>query len=517
VSAGRRASRALLVAVALGAPLGGCGGGPSGSAGGGEGQASRALRWLVPTHGSAPSVAQENGHRGTDAWRLPGGHSRGHIDAYVSAQDALPGSVQRIYVRAPRARTVTMRIFRMGWYGGAGGREILTTAPLAVSRQPPCAHDQRTGLTECRWHPTLSLTLPRSLPSGVYLVKIADDRRGERYCLFVLEPERPTPMLAQISTASWEAYNYWGGDSLYPGGHRVGVTGGTQGVEVSYDRPYDSVDGAGQYFRVDAPTVRFLERYGYPISYITGTGLDRSPRLALGARALMDIGHSEYWSQRAERAFERARDRGINLAFLSSDTLAWRVRYAPATPSSSETGEPGHVIVAYKERAALDPVRAPPTGAFPHNGAPLTGSAYVGCITARVPNRLKATYRLYAWSPAPGLSPPWLFAGTGFTPGARVMGILGYELDQRVAASPPGTQVLGSGSAPCMSGVGLGQTTLYRAASGALVFATGTVGWALGLDPQPDVSPDAPRREDPRLIRLTRNLLERVVQGPAGA
>jgi hypothetical protein len=487
------------------------------------------VRWLVPTSGPPPSVAQENGHRGTDAWRLPGGHSRGHVDAYVSAQDALPGSVERIYVRAPRARTVTVRIFRMGWYGGAGGREVLVSAPLPVSRQPSCPRDRRTGLTECRWRATLSLTLPRSLPSGVYLVKVADDRRGERYCLFVLESERTTPLLAQISTASYEAYNYWGGDSLYPGGRPVGATGVTQGVEVSYDRPYDSIDGAGQYFRADAPSVRFLERYGYPVSYVTGTGLDRSPRLALGARALVDLGHSEYWSQRAERAFERARDRGVNLAFLSSDTLAWRVRYDPATPASSEAGAPGHVIVAYKERASLDPVRASPTGAFPHNGAGLTGSAYVGCITARLPNRAKATYRFYSWSPAPGRSPAWLFAGTGFSPGARVAGILGYELDRRVAASPPGTRVLGSGAAPCMggggggagvgAGAGVGETTLYRAGSGALVFATGTLGWALGLDPQPDVSPDAPRREDPRLIRLTRNLLDRFVrdpQGPAG-
>ena len=143
---------------------------------------------------------------------------------------------------------------------------------------------------------------------------------------------RPTPLLVEIPTATYEAYNAWGGDSLYPGGSKpVGRTGTSQGVEVSYDRPYDSQTGAGQFFIREVAMVRFLERYGYPVSYTTIESIDGDPGQVEGARALMDVGHSEYWSARDERAFARARDRGTSLIFISSDTMAWRVRFAPAS------------------------------------------------------------------------------------------------------------------------------------------------------------------------------------------
>ncbi len=117
---------------------------------------------------------------------------------------------------------------------------------------------------------------------------------------------RPQPLLAQLPTSTYEAYNAWGGDSLYPGGaDRVGLTGTTQGVEVSYDRPYDSVTGAGQFFARDVALVRFLERYGYPVSYTTSEGVDADPGQLAGHKALIDFGHSEYWSARQTDGFAR--------------------------------------------------------------------------------------------------------------------------------------------------------------------------------------------------------------------
>ena len=92
----------------------------------------------------------------------------------------------------------------------------------------------------------------------------------------------------------------------------MGVTGTTQGVEVSYDRPYESQTGAGQFFIREVAMVRFLERYGYPVGYTTIESIDARTRARLRepARALIDVGHSEYWS-RARRAGLRAgaRDR----------------------------------------------------------------------------------------------------------------------------------------------------------------------------------------------------------------
>jgi hypothetical protein len=504
--------------MAVAALAGGCGGGSSSTSSGSVAARSHhplPYRWLVPVTGSQPTIAAENQAAGTTAWRLPGpsadvgGVAHGSVSGYVSAQAVMPGQTERIYVSAPGASRVRIHIFRMGWYHGSGGREVLTSRPLRVVAQPACAHAAATGLTSCHWHPTLSFRIPPALPSGIYIVTMAV-RGGWSDSLFVVRASRPQPLLAQLPTSTYEAYNAWGGDSLYPGGtDTVGVTGTNQGVAVSYARPYDSITGAGQFFARDVAMVRFLERYGYPVSYTTSDSVDGDPSQLLGHRAVIDFGHSEYWSDRQEQGFAQALRSGVNLLFFGSDTLGWRVRYV------------GHTIVSYKEHASLDPDPARPTGAFADRGAALAGSAYLGCITPRVSRPGPPTYRYYAWSPAPGLKPAWLIAGTGITAATQIPGIVGYELDRTTSATPPGTAVLGSGTAPCMSadpgepipgpGDNIAQTTLYTAPSGAIVFDTGTLGWELGLEPVPSASPDAPAAPDPRVVALTRNLLAHVL------
>jgi hypothetical protein len=301
----------------------------------------------------------------------------------------------------------------------------------------------------------------------------------------------------------------------------VAITGTTQGIEVSYERPYDSQTGAGQFFARDVAMVRFLERYGFPVSYTTSESMDEDPAQAQGHRALIDFGHSEYWSQKQADAFARARDGGTSLLFFSSDTLAWRVRYAPASSAASNPGAPNRSLVSYKEHASLDRNHPAPTGEFPHRGAPLTGSAYLGCITPRVASAGPPTYRYYAWSPTRS-SPSWLFAGTGITSSTMIPGIVGYELDEATPSSPRATTIVGGGTTACMKappgepvpgpGQNRAQTTLYTAASGAIVFSTGTLGWELGLEPVPGASPDAPRAPDPRVVRITRNVLARTLR-----
>jgi hypothetical protein len=471
-------------------------------------------------------VAAENRAIGTTAWRLPGppdeigGAAHGPVTGYVGSQGIAPGERQAVYVNAHGAHTVTLQVFRMGWYGGRGGRLVLQSAPLRPVRQPPCSHRDATGLTECRWHPTLTFPIPPALPSGVYIVKLNESTGAQSDCLFVVRPARAPRLLVEIPTATYEAYNAWGGDSIYPGASkRVGATGTTQGVEVSYDRPYDSQTGAGQFFIREVAIVRFLERYGYPAGYTTIESLDREPAQVRGVRALMDVGHSEYWSVRDALAFAQARGDGTSLIFLSSDTMVWRVRFAAATAASSQQGTPDHRIVSYKEYAARDPNQAEASGLFPSGGAPLVGSAYDGCITPRLHQQGPPVYHYYAWTPAPGLHPSWLFSGTGITASTRIGGIVGYELDQRTPASAPGTMLVGSGAAGSCTGGSepspargsVAESTIYGAHSRGLVFASGTLGWLYGLSPVPQASADAPRAPDRRVVAMTRKLLSRAL------
>jgi hypothetical protein len=532
-SRGRRGRAPISIGLLAGALCallaGGCGGGSSTTRSIAEASTpdapNPAYRWLVPTDGAAPTIAAENQEPGTTSWRLPGpaallgGEARGAVDGYVARQAVAAGEMQRIYVNAAGAQSVTLRVYRMGFYGGSGGRLVLETGAVPASRQPPCRHRFTTGLTECRWHPTLSFPIPAALPSGVYIVKLEASNGAQSDCIFVVRARPPAPLLIELPTATWEAYNSWGGDSLYAGTRRVAVTGTKQGVEVSYDRPYASQTGAGQFFVREVAMVRFLERYGYPLSYTTVDSIDAEPGQLTGARAVMDVGHSEYWSERAARTLAAARDRGTNLIFISSDTMAWRVRFERATVASSQHGELAHRMTSYKEHASLDPLDRAPSGLFPHGGADLVGSAYNGCITPRLGGPGPPVYHYFAWTPAAGLKPDWLFAGAGVTATTSIPGILGYELDQRTRATPRGAVVVGSGSGNCRP-IGtsptrgtIGESTLYTARSGAFVFATGTLGWEYGLEAVPQASPDVPIAPDPRVVAMTRNLLTRALGG----
>src|SRR6202022_5093054 len=108
------------------------------------------------------------------------------------------GDVERVYVNAPGAQSVTLRVYRMGWYGGDGGRLVLETGAVPISRQPPGRHRHATGLTECRWHPTLSFPIPAALPSGVYIVKLEASNGAQRDCIFVVRAQPPAPLVIEL-------------------------------------------------------------------------------------------------------------------------------------------------------------------------------------------------------------------------------------------------------------------------------------------------------------------------------
>ena len=85
----------------------------------------------------------------------------------------------------------------------------------------------------------------------------------------------------------------------------------------------------------------------------------------------------------------------------------------------------------------------------------------------------------------------WVYAGTGLTDGSRINGIVGYEYDRFYTTyvdSITGQTV----TVPAIPGLVLlsnspvgsshSNSSIYTAASGARVFASGTIEWSSGLD-----------------------------------
>src|SRR5919199_2367469 len=196
----------------------------------------------------------------------------------------------------------------------------------------------------------LGLVVPPDWVSGYYEARLrltAGTQAGRFYPVWfvVREPAlRASAIVVQVPVNTWQAYNNWGGRSLYDFN-----SGGARASRVSFDRPYAvRVPGAqASPLPWEIQLVRFLEREGYDVSYQTDADTDRDPASLLRHRLVMTAGHSEYWTKAMRDGFESARDHGTNLVFTGANNAYWQVRY--------EDGR--RTIVGYKSLA--DPIAGP--------------------------------------------------------------------------------------------------------------------------------------------------------------
>jgi hypothetical protein len=91
-------------------------------------------------------------------------------------------------------------------------------------------------LIRADWPVTDTLTIPGTAVSGYYyaLLRVTsggDDAGARGYVAFAVReaPSRRSQILVQVPVNTWQAYNAWGGKSLYPHGARVTHTYDTAG------------------------------------------------------------------------------------------------------------------------------------------------------------------------------------------------------------------------------------------------------------------------------------------------
>lgn len=428
-------------------------------------------------------------------------------------------------------------IYRLGYYDGLGARRvdrIQHQIPTAQS-QPLPERDDLTGLVDAgNWSVSVSWPVPDTAVSGFYIAKLVrqDETEGYNHIPFIVRDDAwDSDILFQAADTTWQAYNVWGGASLY-GGDGPGTDPATFGraYKVSYNRPFVTRWGehhAGPQdfvFGVEFPAIRWLEKNGYDVSYIAGVDAARNGALLLDHKVFLSVGHDEYWAGTQRTNVEAARDAGVHLMFLSGNEVYWRTRWEPSIAGPATDYR---TLVCYKETRAhqdIDP-SGEWTGTYrdPRFAGP-------GAIGAGQPeNRLTGTiftvdsYRLDAIEIPYAYSQMRIWRHTSIadleTDEVAILpaGYLGYEWDSDLdnGFRPPGLINMsktivdvpnylldyGSVTGPATAEHNL---TLYRAPSEALVFGAGTVYWAWGLDEFHDLEivPD-----DNRVKQATVNLL----------
>ncbi len=402
------------------------------------------------------------------------------IKGYASATSVLQGDSLNLYVTVNPAQTFTIDFYRVGWYGGVGGRLMGSSGPLNGAPQPACpVVDAGTALLACNWSVSYTINpVPSTWTSGVYLGVLTNAAGWQNYVTFVVRDDRPAAFLYQQSVTTYEAYNNYPNDGTGKSLYNFNSSGGQRAYKVSFDRPYSEIsDGSGQFLAYgEVDMVRWLERNGYDVTYSTDVDTHARGGALLNHKAFLSVAHDEYWSKEMFDAAAGARDAGVNLAFFGADAVYWQIRFEP-----SADGTANRVIVCYKD-ATLDPVQGPTT-TVNFRSAPVNRpeQTLMGVqFTSQVNFGNNADYVVTN-------AGSWAYAGTGFQEGATVPKIVGYEMDRFMTEYPGPTaisQTLLSHS-PFINASGVADyanSSIYQAPSGAWVFAAGTISWSQALD-----------------------------------
>src|SRR4051812_43203419 len=285
--------------------------------------------------GSNPAVA-ENALPGSSGWRVPSSgnvvadDSGRQVKGYASATSVNKGESISIAVSVSPAQSFTLDVYRLGWYGGAGGRLVRSVGPVGGVTQPGCPMDATSGLVECKWAPTVSLDVPSDWVSGLYVGVLTNASHFQNYVVFTVRDDaRPSDLLFQQAVATYQAYNNFPfAKSLYEhnSSGSATVAGTTRAVKVSFDRPY-SEHGAGALFGWEVNFVGWMERMGYDVTYSTDIDAHTNPARLLSHKGIVSVGHAEYWSKEMFDGFEAARDTGHSLGFFGANNAYWQVRF----------------------------------------------------------------------------------------------------------------------------------------------------------------------------------------------
>ena len=378
-----------------------------------------------------------------------------------------------------------------------------------------------------------------------------------RFCRTLFRIERavvhsygPDPhscaVLCKFMTGFHYPFEHYGPDSTGASGKMMNVTAITGGIaDASHvavralKRSLNTPLITRQYRPVNMPLnseyplIRFLERNGYSVAYFTGVDAAQAHGLALlkAAKVYISVGHDEYVSGAQRRNVEAARDAGTHLMFLSSNEFYWKIRFE----------DDFRTLVCYKETQATTKIDPHPTwtGTWrdarainpegPHPENSLTGQLFT--VNAQrndplvVPARF-AHHRFWRHTRIAAMAADTASKNDDNDDGSEPQlvlkqGLLGHEWDEDLdnGFRPPGLQHLSKTTVHNVqmimdhgsvfdSGTATHHLTLYRHASGALVFGAGTAQWSWGLDDFHDSSAGGtePWRANQYNIRVGRDL-----------
>ena len=490
----------------------------SAAAGAAIGIASNTTASILAASSPSEIIRAENDQPGTTDWQLT--YTRVEpktqyrcpwIEGYVSKASLPAGDSLDFMVSTNPAGRFKIDLYRLGYYGGKGGRHMTTLGPFnGKTQDDPAVGSER--LRECAWTPCATFEIPKDWVSGVYLGKLSlIDDRLQSYVIFIVRDDRKADLLFQCSDNTWQAYNRWPGNyALYDDGESSWAL--KSGTKVSYDRPYGKYcqildnplsQGSGEFLLWEFPLAYWMEKEGYDVTYCSNTDVHADASTLARVKGFLSVGHDEYWSLEQFNHVKAAVDNGLNAAFFSGNTCCF---VSPFDPSS--TGQPNRIIERAGRYGGLSEVEKQKMGPFKIHDAP-NEATLIGARTTTPYNGSGD------WIIADDSS--WIFKNAGVKNGDSIPGLIGWEFHGE-PADIPGLNIVAEGIATNAGDEQAHWTaTTYPGPKGNWVFNAATIWWAQGLSVPPGHMPPIshygrPHGEDERVQQITRNILDRFIE-----
>jgi hypothetical protein len=430
----------------------------------------------VPDEACSPAsytIAGENQRPGSSSLATKPVTSPAQIEGFADRVSAGCGQTVTLRVRVnDGSATYRAEVFRMGYYAGVGSRLVYGLGTFTATAQPAPYTVPQISLGDgtvresvvTNWRPSVQFKVQSDWTPGTYQIRLTSAVGYQALIPFVVRHDASTSeYLVVIGHNTYQAYNTWGGTSLYKNvlPPTVSASAARPAVVASFDRPYE--DGIDSPFAVsEYGFVRWAEGNGLDVTYTTDNDLNRLPETLGRHRTLVVLSHAEYWTDQARAAVAAAVESGMNLINLGANQFYWRIQQQTGLVSAL----PDRSVYTYRSGA---------TGLFRDGGQPeqtLLGAQYMGG---------------YGSAGDVIVSDNWLFTGTGLAPGARITNLSYNEVDVVAPGypAPAGVTVLShSPLRTYQNQPATGQfhdIVFHVKPSGARVFSAGTQGWCPGL------------------------------------
>jgi N,N-dimethylformamidase beta subunit-like, C-terminal len=418
-----------------------------------------------------------------------------------------------------------------------------TTNPALAPREYEAIWFHDDDLEDAGWEPSLELTVPGELSSGVYALRVSTESGDDELPFFVRpRPDREAPPVRVLMpTLSYLAYgnehNSWANPiPATPGLDRILASVGerdryaadrrlksiyelhTDGSGVAYSsrrRPIVNLRsdygmplllGGPHQFPADMELLQWLDRREIEFAVLTDEDLHRDGVAGLrGCRVLLTGSHPEYWTEAMLDALESWLADGGRLMYLGGNGLYWVTSVFPNHP---------HVLEVRRGHAGTGVWRSAP-GEVHHASTGELGGIWR--FRGRAPQRLTGIgftaqgfdeslpYELTEAARDPRAA--WIFEGVEAHSigayGSVLGGAAGFEIDRADPAlgTPPHALVLGvargfsdvyqatsediltsdSQQGGTVSPLVRADMVFYETPAGGAVFSTGSIAWCGAL------------------------------------